>query len=48
MRIFNEISDVFIVDVVKMSFKEVVKYFRRTSWRFGQSRTICFTVKVSL
>ena len=44
MRIFNKINVVFIVNVVqtKMSFKdEAVKYFRRTSWRFGQSRRIC-------
>jgi len=27
-----------------LSFKEeAVKYFRRMSWRFGQSRRICFT-----
>jgi len=32
----------------KMSLKEeAAKYFCRTSWRFGQSRRICFTVKVA-
>jgi len=46
MRICNKIDDDFIVDVVKMCFKEeAVKYFRQTSWRFRQSWRKYFTAK---